>query len=333
MRILVTGGAGYIGSHTLIVLLASGHEVCVVDNFSNSSPDTLDRVRKMCGRPFAAEALDIRDTERLSHVVHEFRPDAVIHFAALKSVPKGQQEPLAYFDVNVGGTVSLLNALDGSACRHVVFSSSAAVYGDQVQAPVSETTDARPSNVYGQSKYMAERVIESWQASLTGPMSATLLRYFNPVGAHVSARPGDTNGQETENLVPLLMHVASGARPVLDVYGTDYPTADGSCIRDFVHIEDLARAHLAALEPAGPATGRVRIFNIGTGRGASVLDVIRTFEKLTGTKIPLNLTSRREGDVAEIYASCDKANKELNWRPNYGLKEMLRHSWRAFEHL
>ena len=275
------------------MLLASGHEVCVVDNFTNSSPDTLQRVKDICGRPFTAEPIDIRDTERLSAVVQTFRPDAVIHFAALKSVPKGQQEPLAYFDVNVGGTVSVLNALEGSACRHVVFSSSAAVYGDQAQAPVSEKTVARPSNVYGQSKRMAEQVIESWHASLPRTMSATLLRYFNPVGAHVSARPGDAHGQEPENLVPLLMQVASGARPALDVYGTDYPTTDGSCIRDFVHVEDLARAHLAALEHPGLAADPVRIFNIGTGRGASVLSVIRTFETLTGTKIPLNLTTRR----------------------------------------
>lgn len=332
MRILVTGGAGYIGSHTLIELLAAGHQVCVVDNFSNSTPDTLRRVQGLSRQLFDVMHLDIRDTERLTKVVRNFRPDAVLHFAALKSVPEGERRPLEYFDVNVGGTISLLNSIEGSMCRQIVYSSTAAVYGEPENAPVTETQTVRPCSVYGRSKYMAEQVIESWIASSACDVSATLLRYFNPIGAHPSAELSSFRGKDHENLVPRMMQVAAGSRIELDVYGTDYATPDGSCIRDFIHVVDLAKAHIAALEDRKPSTGKVRIYNLGTGQGASVLEIVRTFQTLSRKKIPLNLTARRHGDVAEIFASSDKAERELGWRAHHGLEEMLRSGWHAFEH-
>ena len=331
LRILVTGGAGYIGSHTMIPLLAAGHDVCVIDNYCNSSPQTLEKVRQISNRTFEVENLDIRNRPKMVEVVHRFRPNTVIHFAAVKSVPAGQMRPVDYFDVNVSGTISMLHALEGIDCQHVVFSSSAAVYGELQTAPVSEAHVPQPSNVYGRSKRMAEQVIEDWVKSTANGVSATLLRYFNPVGAHPSGLISDASCTEPANLVPIIMQVAKGKRAAFDLYGNDYATPDGSCIRDFIHIEDLADAHIAAVDYAPRQTSVVKVFNLGNGHGTSVSEVIKTFENVAKVPIPVTIAPRRQGDVAVVYASCEKAKQELGWQPKRTLEEMLNSSWHAYQ--
>lgn len=332
LRILVTGGAGYIGSHTTLALLAAGHDVCVIDNFCNSNPRILENVYQISKRAFEVENLDIRDRRRMANVVQQFRPAQVIHFAALKSIAAGQMQSIEYFDVNVGGTISLLHALEGTNCRHVVFSSSAAVYGGPETAPFSESHMPQPSNVYGRSKRMAEQVIEDWVSSAASNVSATLLRYFNPVGAHLSGLISDATATDAENLVPILMQVASGKRATFNLYGNDYDTPDGSCVRDFIHIDDLVDAHIAAVESASRQTNAIRVFNIGSGQGTSVSRVIKAFEEVIKIAIPVTVAPRRDGDVAVVYASCEKIQQELGWRGKRTLEEMLFSSWRAYRH-
>ena len=331
LRILVTGGAGYIGSHTTVSLLAAGHDVCVIDNFSNSSPHILESVYQISKRAFEVENLDIRDRRKMARVVQQFGPTLVIHFAALKSIPAGQMRPVDYFDVNVGGTISMLHALEGTSCRHVVFSSSAAVYGEAKTAPIAETHVPQPSNVYGRSKRMAEQVIEDWVTLTANHVSATVLRYFNPVGAHSSGLISDATGTAAENLVPILMQVAQGKRATFDLYGNDYDTPDGSCIRDIVHIEDLVDAHIAAVDSATSQTNAMRVFNLGNGQGISVSEVIKAFEAVIKVSIPVKIAPRRDGDVAVVYATCKKAQQELGWRAKRTLEEMLYSSWRAYQ--
>lgn len=325
MRVLVTGGAGYIGSHTLVELLGQGHEALVVDNFSNGSPVALERVRTLTNGPFDVVDCDIRDTMRLSAAARAFKPEAVIHFAGLKAVGESVRLPVEYYDVNVSGTLSLLRAMAGARCRRIIFSSSATVYGIPDYLPYDEEHPTRPESVYGQTKLMAEQVLSNWSRATEGA-SAVLLRYFNPVGAHVSGRMGEDPQGVPENLMPYLAQVATGEREKLRIFGDDYPTPDGTGVRDYIHVTDLARAHVAALErTAMPGT---HVYNIGTGRGYSVKEMLAAFSAAVGRDLPFEVVARREGDIPEMQADCRKAAAELGWKAERGLEDMARDLWR-----
>lgn len=324
MRVLVTGGAGYIGSHTLVELLGQGHDACVVDSFVNSSPAVLDRVRGLTNGGLETHGADIRDTARLTEIAMAFRPDAVIHFAGLKAVGESQERPVDYYDVNVAGTLSLLRAMTASGCDKVIFSSSATVYGEPVYLPYDEAHPLAPTSVYGMTKRIAEQVLTDWAAARPGS-SAVLLRYFNPVGAHASGRIGEDPAGVPQNLMPYLAQVATGKRDSLRIFGDDYPTPDGTGIRDYIHVTDLARAHVAALNHSG--TG-AEPFNIGTGRGYSVKEMLAAFSRAVGRDLPFEICPRRPGDIAEMQANCDRAAAVLGWRAEFGLDDMARDLWR-----
>ena len=326
MRVLVTGGAGYIGSHTLVELLGQGHEALVVDSFANGNPVALDRVRALSNGHFDVLDCDIRDTMRLSAAARDFRPEAVIHFAGLKAVGESQRLPVEYYDVNVSGTLSLLRAMAGARCKRVIFSSSATVYGTPDYLPSDEAHPTRPESVYGQTKLMAEQVLGGWARATEGA-AAILLRYFNPVGAHPSGRLGEDPQGVPENLMPYLAQVATGERERLRIFGDDYPTPDGTGVRDYIHVVDLARAHVAALDHAAGASG-AEVFNIGTGRGYSVKEMLAAFSAEVGRELPFEVVERRPGDVAEMLADCRKAARDLGWRAQLGLADMVRDLWR-----
>jgi UDP-glucose 4-epimerase len=297
----------------------------VVDDLSNADPEVLARVRRLTNRAPGFTVADIRDPVAMAAVVAEFAPEAVIHFAGLKAVGASVAAPLAYFDVNVGGTIALLKALQGSACRRFVFSSSATVYGDPAYLPLDEAHPLRPTNPYGRTKLQIEGILQDLAAS-DPAWSVATLRYFNPVGAHASGLIGEDPSGVPNNLVPYLAQVAVGRRPALSVFGDDYDTSDGTGVRDYLHVEDLARAHLAALE----WTGRVRgweAFNLGTGRGTSVLEMVRAFEAASGRAVPLAVAPRRPGDVAACWADPGKAAAALGWRAEQGVAEMCRSAW------
>lgn len=325
MRVLVTGGAGYIGSHTIVELLAQGHEVCVVDNFDNSSPVVLDRIRELTNRNLGFHEADIRDTATMTRILQEFRADAVIHFAGLKAVGESEKQPLRYFDVNNGGTVSLLQAMDTAGCRRIVFSSSATVYGEPDYLPFDEAHPCRPTNVYGRTKYFAEQILRDWQHATPGS-AVSLLRYFNPVGAHKSGRIGEDPRDIPNNLMPFVAQVAVGRRDRLSVFGGDYDTPDGTGVRDYIHVVDLARAHIAALDYAAGREG-TEVFNIGTGHGYSVLDMVRAFSRASGKDIAYEITDRRAGDIATSLADPSRANTVLGWKAEHGLDDMCTSTW------
>lgn len=333
MRILVTGGAGYIGSHTLVEVLAAGHEAHVVDNLSNASPVALDRVRQLTNRGFGFTRADLRDGAAMRALVAEVRPEAVIHFAGLKAVGESVADPLGYFDNNVSGTLGLLRALTEGDCRRFVFSSSATVYGDPDYLPIDESHPRRATNPYGRTKLQIEEILEDL-ARADPSWSIALLRYFNPVGAHASGWIGEDPAGIPNNLMPFIAQVAVGRRPALNVFGTDYDTPDGTGVRDYIHVTDLARAHLAAVDwtagAEGAETDRGRgceAFNLGTGAGTSVLEMARAFGRAAGREIPLNLAPRRPGDVASCYADAGKAAAVLGWQARLGLAEMCASSW------
>ena len=325
MRVLVTGGAGYIGSHTLMELLGQGHEALSVDNFANSSPQALDRVRELTNGYLESEECDIRDTARLTEAATRFRPEAVIHFAGLKSVGESARRAVDYYDVNVAGTLSLLKAMEAADCRGIIFSSSATVYGEPEYLPYDEAHPIRPESVYGQTKAIAERVLSDWAAQ-GGGRAAILLRYFNPVGAHASGRMGEDPQGVPENLMPFLAQVATGRRDALRIWGDDYPTPDGTGIRDYIHVTDLARAHVAALDRFATLEG-AEAYNIGTGRGVSVREMLDAFQRVVGRPLPHEVHPRRPGDVAEMRADASKANRELGWQAEVGVDEMVRSLW------
>lgn len=335
MRILVTGGAGYIGTHTLVEVLAAGHDAHVVDNFANSRPAALTRVRQLSNRDFGFTEADLRDEAALGALVAEVRPEAVIHFAGLKAVGESVSDPLGYFDNNVGGTITLLRVLARSGCRRFVFSSSATVYGDPDYLPIDEAHPLRVANPYGRTKLQIEEILRDLAVADPG-WSIALLRYFNPVGAHPSGRIGEDPAGYPNNLMPFITQVAVGRRAALNVFGTDYDTPDGTGVRDYIHVSDLARAHLAAVDwtarGAGDGTGDgagrgCEAFNLGTGRGTSVLEMARAFGAAAGREIPLVLAPRRPGDVATCYADPGKARRELGWQAGLGLAEMCASSW------
>src|SRR5262252_1790219 len=327
MKVLVTGGAGYIGSHTCVELMQAGFAVVVLDNLSNSHAVALERVTQIVGRRPVFEKTDVRDTGALRDCFarHEF--GAVIHFAGLKAVGESVEKPLEYYDNNVQGALSLCRAMAEAGVGTLVFSSSATVYGNAAQMPLREDAPLGPTNPYGQSKLMVERILGDLGASRPGAWRIALLRYFNPVGAHPSGLIGEDPQGIPNNLMPNIAQVAVGVRDRVRIFGSDYPTRDGTGVRDYIHVVDLARGHLAALE-ALRREGRGLTVNLGTGRGISVLEAVRAFERASGRTIPTEKVSRRPGDVAESYADASLAERVLGWKAVHGLDEMCRDAWR-----
>jgi len=325
MNILVTGGAGYIGSHTCVALLEAGHQVTVIDNLCNSNADVLTRVQALTGRSLRFVHGDIRNRDDLARAFAD-GIDAVIHFAALKAVGESCDQPLTYFDNNISGTIVLMQAMQAAGVERLVFSSSATVYGQPDHVPVKEDAPLRVTNPYGRTKLVMEDLIRDWCASRP-ELSAVLLRYFNPVGAHPSGQIGEDPRGIPNNLMPYIAQVASGQRERLHVFGNDYPTPDGTGIRDYLHVMDLADAHVKALDYATTHTG-CEAFNLGTGQGYSVLELVRAFEHASGRKIPCTITQRRPGDVAEIWANPARAMQVLGWAAQYDLAAMCADTWR-----
>lgn len=326
MRVLVTGGAGYIGSHAILELLRAGHDVLSCDNYCNSSPEALKRVKRLANSDLSEVHLDVRDGSRLSAVMGEFGPDAVIHFAGLKAVGTSSAEPLDYYDNNVVGTLRLLHAMDLVGCKSMVFSSSATVYGEAQYLPYDEDHPLAPTNPYGRTKLMAERLISDWQHANDGS-SAVLLRYFNPVGAHSSGEIGEDPTGVPDNLMPYVAQVACGRRPHLDVFGDDYGTRDGTGERDYIHVVDLARAHVRAIEYASTHPVCEPI-NIGTGKSYSVLELVKEFERVSGKLVPFQIAARRAGDVAKSFAATERARALLGWEATHSLTDMCRSNWK-----
>lgn len=325
--ILVTGGAGYIGSHVVLELMDHGEDVVILDNLCNSSRSSLDRIADVSSRrPFFIQG-DVRNRAMLDALFSEYSIDAVIHCAGLKAVGESVREPLRYYDTNVGGSVTLCQAMADAGVFTLVFSSSATVYGDCAVMPIDEScVTGQPSNPYGQSKLMAENVMKSTAAS-DPRWSVGLLRYFNPIGAHDSGGLGEAPSLTPNNLLPYLLQVASGQRPALHVFGVDYETPDGTGIRDYVHVMDLAEGHLKALQALRLKQG-VHIWNFGTGQGYSVLEVVNAFERVSGITVPLTYEPRRPGDIARCWADPGKASLELDWRARRSLELMLADAWR-----
>ncbi len=324
MRILVTGGAGYIGSHTCIELLADGHEVVVVDNLSNSSVQALDRVRDISARDLEFHHADLRDTVALERLFAGLPFDAVIHFAGLKAVGESVEKPLLYYENNITGTLALLEAMKGAGLRRLVFSSSATVYGDPATVPIREDFPLSASNPYGRTKLFIEEMLRDLQRA-EPEWDIVLLRYFNPVGAHASGLIGEDPTGIPNNLMPFVSQVAVGKLECLNVWGNDYPTPDGTGVRDYIHVVDLARGHLAALQ-ASP-TGGVRAYNLGSGRGYSVMEMIDAFERASGRRVKYRNAPRRPGDVASCYADPSLAHAELGWSARLDLDAMCRDAW------
>lgn len=327
MAILVTGGAGYIGSHTCVELLNAGREVVVVDNFVNSSPESCDRVRAITGKDFPLEECNICDEKALDAVFTKYSVEAVIHFAGLKAVGESCVKPLEYYDNNIGGTLSLLKVMRSHGVKTIVFSSSATVYGDKNIAPFNETMETgKATNPYGTTKLFIEQILED-VAKADKEWSVSLLRYFNPIGAHESGMIGEAPNGIPNNLMPYIAQVAVGKLKEVGVFGDDYPTPDGTGVRDYIHVVDLAKGHIAALDRALKVKG-TEIYNLGTGKGVSVFDLIHAFEKATGVTIPYKVKGRRAGDVATSYADVSKAAKILGWKAEKDIVDACRDSWR-----
>ena len=326
MKILVTGGAGYIGSHTCLELLQAGHEVVVVDNLSNSKEESLKRIQEISGKSLEFHRVDLLDREALDRVFAGADIDAVIHFAGLKAVGESVKIPLSYYHNNITGTLILCELMGKYGVKNLVFSSSATVYGDPATVPITEDFPLGSTNPYGRTKLMIEEILRDWHAS-DSSLNIALLRYFNPIGAHKSGRIGEDPNGIPNNLIPFISQVAVGKLPQLRVFGNDYPTQDGTGVRDYIHVVDLAIGHLRALEKLTSNPGVVT-YNLGTGRGYSVLEMAAAFEKACGKKIPYEIVERRPGDIAECYANPALANQELGWSANREVEEMCADSWR-----
>ena len=325
-RILVTGGAGFIGSHTLIELHKAGYEFVVVDNFVNSNPEALHRVGELIGADVPFVKADIRDREALNKVFDQYKFDSCIHFAGLKAVGESVAKPLEYYENNMSGTFTLLDVMRQHGCKNIIFSSSATVYGDPAIIPITEECPkGHCTNPYGQTKSMLEQVLMDVQKA-DPEWNVVLLRYFNPIGAHQSGRIGENPNGIPNNLMPYITQTAIGRREELGVFGNDYDTHDGTGVRDYIHVVDLATAHVAALQAIEKNAG-LAIYNIGTGHGYSVLDVVNAFEKANGVKVPYSIKPRRPGDIATCYCDPTKAEKELGWKAQYGIEDMCRDSW------
>ena len=320
MSVLVTGGAGFIGSHTVVQLLDHGEEIVILDNFSNSSPDVLDKIRQISGKDFGFYEGDMRDRELLERIFTENEIEAVIHFAGLKAVGESVEKPLEYYDNNINGTLCVLEAMKAHGCKRMIFSSSATVYGNDNKVPFTEDMKTSATNPYGWTKVFIEHILEGVCTS-DREFSAVLLRYFNPIGAHRSGLIGEKPNGIPNNLMPYIVKVANGEYDHLNVFGDDYDTPDGTGVRDYIHVVDLADGHIAALEYARKNNG-VQTVNLGTGRGTSVLELVRAFEKASGKKVPYVIAPRRAGDIAECYADVTKAKKVLGWQAKYDIDDM-----------
>lgn len=327
MNILVTGGAGYIGSHTLIELYKAGHTAVVVDNLSNSNPEALRRVAELAGiKQVPFYKADIRDREALEKVFSQHKLDACIHFAGLKAVGESVEKPWEYYENNIGGTLVLVDVMRRHGCKNIIFSSSATVYGDPAQIPITEQCPKGTcTNPYGWTKSMLEQVLTDIQKA-DPEWNVVLLRYFNPVGAHPSGRIGENPNGIPNNLMPYITQVAVGKRPQLGVFGNDYPTPDGTGVRDYIHVCDLASGHVSALQAISRCCG-LAIYNLGTGQGYSVLDMVHAFERVNGVPIPYTIQPRRAGDIATCYSDPAKAEAELGWKARYGIDDMVRDAW------
>lgn len=326
MKILVTGGTGYIGSHTCVELLQKGYEVVVFDNLYNSKIDVVDKIKEITGKEITFYKADMCDKESMRPVFEENTIDAVIHFAGLKAVPESVAKPLLYYKNNIGGTLNLCELMNEYNCKRIIFSSSATVYGSPKTVPITEDFPLSTTNPYGSTKLMLEGILSDFCVS-DKDWSVVLLRYFNPIGAHESGLLGDNPNGIPNNLMPYIMQVAVGKLPELGVYGNDYDTPDGTGVRDYLHVMDLARGHVNAVEKVTTATG-VNIYNLGTGNGYSVLDIVKAFEKASGVHIPYSIKPRRPGDIATCYANPKKAKEELGWEAQYDLHRMCLDSWR-----
>lgn len=327
MNILVTGGAGYIGSHTLIELYKAGHTAVVVDNLSNSNPESLRRVAEIIGVPVIPfYEVDIRDREALEKVFSDYTFDACIHFAGLKAVGESVEKPWEYYENNIAGTLTLVDVMRQHGCKNMIFSSSATVYGDPAEIPITENCPkGQCTNPYGWTKSMLEQVLMDIQKA-DPAWNVVLLRYFNPVGAHQSGRIGENPNGIPNNLMPYITQVAVGKRQELGVFGNDYPTHDGTGVRDYIHVCDLAAGHVAALKAIERKCG-LGIYNMGTGLGYSVLDMVNAFIKVNGVDVPYSIKPRRPGDIATCYCNPAKAKAELGWEAQYGIDEMVSDSW------
>jgi UDP-glucose 4-epimerase len=326
MKILVTGGAGYIGSHTCLEMLKKGFEIVVVDNLSNSKEESLKRVEQLAGKGLDFHKVDILDNDSLNSVFRNASFDTVIHFAGLKAVGESVTDPLIYYHNNVIGTISLCEAMIKHNVKNLVFSSSATVYGDPPKVPITEDLPLSPANPYGRTKLIIEEIFRDLHRA-DNAWNIVLLRYFNPVGADQSGRIGEDPNGIPNNLFPYISQVAVGKLPFLSVFGNDYPTPDGTGIRDYIHVVDLALGHIKALDKLMSNPGVVT-YNLGTGRGYSVLEIVKAFEKASGNKIPYRITKRRPGDIASCYADPSLARKELGWYAKRGIEDMCADSWR-----
>lgn len=325
--VLVTGGAGFIGSHTSVELLNAGYDIIILDNFVNSKPESLKRIKELTGKDFKFYQADIRDEEAMTKVFAENKIDAVIHFAGLKSVPQSVKEPLNYYDNNIAGTVCLCRVMDRAGCKKLVFSSSATVYGSKNPSPLREDMPTGgTTNPYGTTKYFIEQILQDLCIS-DSEWGVSILRYFNPIGAHKSGRIGEDPNGIPGNLMPYITQVAIGKLECLNVCGNDYPTPDGTGVRDYIHVVDLALGHIKALDRLLKVKG-CEVYNLGTGKGYSVLDVVKAFEKASGIKINYRIAPRRAGDVACCYADATKAKEVLGWQAQYDIDDMCADSWR-----
>lgn len=327
MAILVTGGAGYIGSHTVVELQTAGYDVVVLDNLSNSSEKSLQRVEKITGRPVTFYKADILDRDALNAVFEKESIDSCIHFAGLKAVGESVQKPWEYYENNIAGTLTLVDVMRKHGVKNIIFSSSATVYGDPAFVPITEECPkGQCTNPYGWTKSMLEQILMDIQKA-DSEWNVVLLRYFNPIGAHKSGMIGENPNGIPNNLMPYITQVAVGKLKELGVFGNDYDTPDGTGVRDYIHVVDLAKGHVKALKKIEEKAG-LKVYNLGTGIGYSVLDIVNNFEEATGVKIPYVIKDRRPGDIATCYSSAEKAEKELGWKAEFGIKEMCADSWR-----
>ncbi len=325
MKVLLTGGAGYIGSHTAVEMIAAGHEVVIADNFDNSSPKVLDRIEAISGTRPKLYEIDVADNAAVDAMFEKENFDAVVHFAGLKAVGESCAIPVRYYRNNIDTTLTLLEVMKARGVHNIVFSSSATVYGIPEEVPLKEGMPTFCTNPYGWTKYMNEQILTD-AANADENLSVVLLRYFNPIGAHKSGLIGENPSGIPNNLMPYITQVAVGKLPRLGVFGNDYPTHDGTGVRDYIHVVDLALGHVKAIEYAAAHKG-TEIFNLGTGNGYSVLDIVNAFSRVNNIEIPYDIKPRRPGDVAECYADASKAARELGWTAQYGLEDMCRDSW------
>ncbi len=327
MKILVTGGAGYIGSHTCVELLDEGYEVVIVDNLDNSNKKAVDRIEEITGKKTVFYENDIRDAEAMNRIFADEKPDCVIHFAGLKAVGESVQKPLEYYENNINGTLVMLNAMRKNGCKNIIFSSSATVYGDPAFIPITEECPkGKITNPYGRTKSMLEEILTDLYIS-DNEWNVILLRYFNPIGAHKSGLIGEDPKGIPNNLLPYVAQVAIGKLKCLGVFGNDYDTPDGTGVRDYIHVVDLAKGHVKAINKIKEKPG-VKIYNLGTGNGYSVLDIVKAYSKACGHEVPNEIKPRRAGDIATCYADPSLAKKELGWEAQYGIDEMCADSWK-----